>query len=387
MKWTVQRLTRPWPTSSACGGGMGRGKRAWRVSFLEALHLPCPFGWLWAALVVALAMNFPLASAGDAATFISAKKSGAEPPLDPLDPAWEKLDPIPVALYPQASIAPGSDQGGVLYAMVRALYSGKTLALHVEWPDAKPSATRSIGEFADGIAVQWPLRYGPGVSLPYVGMGHGGAAAALWLWRADGSVETLAAEGFGTLTAQPSGGVKASGVWRDGKWQVVFTRSTALSANGQHVRFDPAKHGIVPVALALWSGEAQERDGKKRLSAWQALRFEKAAASEAYLRSFAAAANGNAENGKRLMAEKGCVGCHSFPGNAAQPMVGPNLTYVGGIHHADYLLESIAKPSLIVVPGKAYSTMQNGKRVSLMPPFQGTEQERHDIAAFLQTLR
>lgn len=345
------------------------------------------FGWLWAALVVALAMDLPLASAGDAAAFISAKQTSAEPPLDPLDPAWEKLAPTQVTLYPQASVAPGSAEGGTLNAKVRALYNGKTLALHVEWPAARQSTTRSIGEFADGVALQWPLRYGPGIRLPYVGMGHGGTAASLWLWRADGSVETLAAEGFGTLTAQAPDGVKANGAWRDGKWQAVFTRSLAPSTDGQHARFDPAKQGIVPVALALWNGEAKERNGKKRLSAWQALRFEKAMANEAYLRSFSAAANGNAENGKRLMTEKGCAGCHTFPGNPTRPTVGPNLTYVGGINHADYLLESIAKPSRIIVPGKGYSIMQDGKRVSLMPAVQSTEQERRDMAAFLQTLR
>lgn len=341
------------------------------------------FGWLLAAL----ALEFPLAMAGDGVSFISVKQSRAEPPLDPLDPAWDKLASAPVTLYPQAGVTPGADGGEALNVSVRALYSSKTLALHVAWPDTRPAATRGIGEFADGIALQWPLRYGPGVSLPYVGMGHGGAATALWQWRADGSVETLAAEGFGTLTVQPPDGVKVNGAWRDGKWQAVFTRALAPPKSGQYVRFDPAKQGVVPVAIALWNGDAQERNGKKHLSAWQAMRFEKATANEAYVRQFSAAANGNVENGKRLMTEKGCVGCHSFPGNPAQPTVGPNLTYVGGIHHADYLLESIAKPSLIVVPGKAYSTVQNGRRVSLMPPLQGTEQERRDIAAFLQTLR
>lgn len=344
-------------------------------------------GWLGAALIVALLAEIPLASAKDGVSFISAKQRSAEPPLDPLDAAWEKLAPVPVALYPQASVAPASEGGGVLNAYVRALYSGKTLALHIEWSDAKPAATRAIGEFADGIALQWPLRHGPGVSLPYVGMGHAGAPVALWLWRADDSAETLAAEGFGTLTAQSPDGVKARGKWRDGKWRVVFTRSLAPPAGAQRVRFDPAKQGIVPVAIALWNGEAQERDGKKHLSAWQALRFEKAAANEVYAKQFADVVRGDVEKGKRLMTEKGCAGCHAFPGNAARPAVGPDLTYAGGMHHAGYLLESIAKPSRIIVPGKGYSMVQDGKQVSLMPAFPGTEQERRDLAAFLQTLR
>jgi len=339
--------------------------------------------------VIALlaALTFSPALAGDSVSFISARQTSAEPLLDPLGPVWESLAPTQVTLYPQASLIPASDSGGVLNASVRALYSGKTLALHIEWPDATRSATRGVGKFADGIALQWPLRYGPGISLPYVGMGHRDAAAAQWLWRADGSMETLAAEGFGTLTTQSPDGVMARGAWRDGKWQVVFMRSFAPLTSGQHVRFDPAKQGAVPVALALWNGDAQERNGKKHLSAWQVLRFENTPANEAYFKTFSATENGNAENGKRLMAEKGCVACHSFPGNAAQPTIGPNLAYVGAIHHLDYLLESIMKPSKIIVPGKNYSMIQSGKLVSLMPPLEGTKQERRDIAAFLQTLR
>jgi complex iron-sulfur molybdoenzyme family reductase subunit gamma len=337
------------------------------------------------ALLAALA--FSPAQAEDGVSFISVKQTNVEPPIDPLDPAWGALAPTQITLYPQASLIPASGSDKALNAAVRSIYNGKTLALHIEWPDATRSATRGIGKFADSIAVQWPLRYGPGISLPYVGMGHKDAAATQWLWRADGSVETLAAEGFGTLTTQAPDGVLAKGAWRDGKWQVVFMRSLLPLASGQAVRFDPAKQGVAPVALALWDGDAQERNGKKHLSAWQVFRFENAPANAAYLKTFSTTANGNAENGKRLMTEKGCAACHSFPGNVAQPTIGPNLAYVGGIHHLDYLLESITKPSKIVVPGKNYSMMQSGKLVSLMPPLQGAAQEQRDIAAFLQTLR
>jgi hypothetical protein len=40
-----------------------------------------------------------------------------------------------------------------------------------------------------------------------------------------------------------------------------------------------------------------------------------------------------------------------------------------------------------VVPGKGFFTVQDGQRVSLMPPWQGSEQERQDLVAYLKTLR
>jgi mono/diheme cytochrome c family protein len=87
------------------------------------------------------------------------------------------------------------------------------------------------------------------------------------------------------------------------------------------------------------------------------------------------------------MQAKGCAACHNFPGNPAKPAIGPDLSNVGGLHAADYLAESMREPSKIVVPGKGYFTEQDGRRVSIMPPFEGSEAERGDLLAFLLSLR
>lgn len=326
-------------------------------------------------------------SAADRASFIPVRWSAAEPALDPLSPVWLKQASVTVAVYPQVSVPPAAAPGGAATVKVRAQHSGKMIALHLEWSDAKPARDRTVGEFGDGAAVQWPASYGRGLPLPYIGMGHSGAPVALWFWRADGSVETLAAEGFGTLTAQASDGARAKGVWKGGKWYVVFAR--ALAVAGEHRAFlAPAVLGLVPVAFATWNGDATERNGLKRLSAWQVLRFEKGKVDVAYAKQVGeVAVAGDTGRGKRLMSEKGCAGCHSFPGNPALPRIGPDLSYAGGIHAGAYLRESLAEPSKIVVPGKGYFMEQGGRKVSLMPPFAGTNAERDDILAYLMSLR
>jgi complex iron-sulfur molybdoenzyme family reductase subunit gamma len=325
--------------------------------------------------------------AADAVSPVPVKWSAAEPTLDPASPNWLKQPATTVSLYPQVSVPPAAAPAGVATVKVRAQYSAKIIALHLEWTDDNPAKDRGIGQFADAAAVQWPLRYGSDVALPYIGMGHRGTPVALWFWRGDGSVETLAAEGFGTLSAQAPDGVKARGVWKDGTWRVIFMR--ALSSPGEHrISIAPAKLGLVPVAFAVWSGDGAERNGLKRLSAWQVLRFEKGKVDAAYANQLAEiAVAGDAERGRRLMSDKGCAGCHSFPANPAQPHVGPDLTYAGGIHSAAYLTESLLEPSRVVVPGKGYYMEQGGKKVSLMPPLAASDAELRDIVAFLKTLR
>lgn len=301
-----------------------------------------------------------------AAADIPLLRVDGEPAADPFSPSWLKQAPVAVPLYPQASVPPAmkTGKGSV---KVRAQRGVTTLALHLEWFDKKPAAQRGIGVFADAAAVQWPQR--PEGELPYIGMGHRGAPVSLWFWRADDTAELLAAEGFGTLTVQPNGGVSARGEWKNGIWRVVVSHTVESLAEE------------VPVAFAIWNGEGAERDGVKRLSAWQTLRLD----SQAVPRS--TTMPGNAARGKRLMQAKGCAACHSYPGNTAKPAIGPDLRFAGGLHAPAYLEESLRVPSKVVVPCKACFAERNGQRVSVMPPFEGSEQDREDLLGYLLSLR
>jgi hypothetical protein len=208
----------------------------------------------------------------------------------------------------------------------------------------------------------------------------------LWFWRADGMVETLTAAGFGSLTAQPGESVEAKGVWDDGVWRVVFRRALGPSQGDGGVRFDPLGQGLVPLALATWQGEVEQRDGDKHLSGWRILRFERGRQGTGNA-ELLGSADGDSGIGRKLMLEKGCAECHAFPGNPERPALGPGLAYVGGIHDLGYLLESLMRPSQVIVPGKGFYATEEGRRTSLMPPFEGSEQELRDIIAFLRTLR
>lgn len=314
---------------------------------------------------------------------IAVRLIDADPAADPLDRSWTTQPAVALRLLPQTSVPPATASAAAHVddrLHVRVQRGPTMLALHLEWRDARPATTLGIGRFADAAAVQWPALAAapaPAADPPYLGMGHRGAPVEIWFWRADGKQERLAAEGFGTLTPQP-GGLRAQSAWQRGRWRVVIAAQAA-----------PAQTAL-PVAFAVWSGEDGERDGQKRVTAWHTLRAggDPGAASAAADASMAPAARaGDAARGARLMRDKGCAGCHAYPGNPEQPATGPDLRHAGALHTSAYLAESLTDPSRIVVPGRGYFVEADGRRVSIMPPFDGSDEEREDLLAFLLSLR
>lgn len=341
-----------------------------------------------AALLLAVALLAVAAAAAE----IPVRRVDAEPAGDPRDRSWLTLPAVELRLLPQTSVPPATlpAAGHVDDRLrVRAQRGPTRLALHLEWRDPRPAKTHGIGRFADAAAVQWPLAAiapEPAAEPPYLGMGHRGAPVEIWFWRADGKRERLAAAGFGTLTTQP-GDLRARAEWQRGRWRVVIAAAA-----------DPAR-ATLPVAFAVWSGEDGERDGLKRVTAWQTLRLDspmtEAAVGNDKLVAEAATADapasrppaGDAARGARLMQDKGCAGCHAYPGNPGEPATGPDLRQAGALHTGAYLAESLAEPSRIIVPGRGYFVETEGRRASIMPPFDGSRAERDDLVAFLRSLR
>jgi mono/diheme cytochrome c family protein len=85
-------------------------------------------------------------------------------------------------------------------------------------------------------------------------------------------VEDLVAEGFGTLTSQPPAdqNVRGRGVWREGRWEVVFVRS--LAGRGD-IDASLSAGQSVSIAFAVWDGAKGDRNGKKSVTEWMTLRL------------------------------------------------------------------------------------------------------------------
>ncbi len=87
------------------------------------------------------------------------------------------------------------------------------------------------------------------------------------------SVEDLNAKGLGTLTSQPPDdqNVRGKGIWREGRWRVVFIRAMR-SPSERDVQLTPGQS--LPLAFALWDGAQGDRDGQKAVSTWQTITLE-----------------------------------------------------------------------------------------------------------------
>jgi hypothetical protein len=77
-------------------------------------------------------------------------------------------------------------------------------------------------------------------------------------------VEELAAAGFGTASHRTVQNVLGRGMWKDGKWRVVFSRPLAVG-DTEAVQLRPG--GRTFVAFAVWNGSNQEVGSRKQVTA------------------------------------------------------------------------------------------------------------------------
>lgn len=254
-------------------------------------------------------------------------KAVNELPKDAGAAAWDSVAPATLHLVPLWWR--NSDDANM---QVQAVHDGKSIAVRLSWKDATSSehATQSQA-FEDLVA----LELYRGAQEPFIGMGDPWSPVDVWTWDADRQsdptieeqyprvvvdiypfsekqVATAEFERPGTERAnQPpvslpavasgnqivpdksdSGGsdlaadgpgsatfrlpknqlVTAHGEWKDGRWTVLLTRPLATKSAAEGVALQPG--GKASVAFAVWDGEADDRDGMKRITIWQDLLLE-----------------------------------------------------------------------------------------------------------------
>ena len=144
---------------------------------------------------------------------------------------------------------------------LRAASDGDQLYLRLRWPDESQDTATSREAFSDGAAVQFALGGGPTTSYM---MGATTTPVNIWYWKAGAEQpQNLAAGGFGSTTRLDQGQLSTNSIYRDsGEWVIVFSRP--LEQKGEHQA--DLKQDALTVALALWQGDARQRDGLKHTS-------------------------------------------------------------------------------------------------------------------------
>jgi mono/diheme cytochrome c family protein len=241
-------------------------------------------------------------------TDLKVKKTENEIDLDPDNPLWDEVPVQKVHMLPLSARTNPVNQ-----IKFQSVTNEEGIAFRLEWEDAIADRSSSRHQdFKDAVALEFALGdvllHTHGHNEPFFGMGNRGKVVNIWQWRADWQteietkekleyatkgldldtmifggevnpvdalnpfrdvpVEELNAEGFGTLTPQPQTkqNVLGKGVWRDGKWQIVFYRALD-SLNKWDIKFK-SKQPVL-IAFAVWDGAHQDRNGRKVVSMWQ----------------------------------------------------------------------------------------------------------------------
>jgi len=189
---------------------------------------------------------------------------------------------------------------------LQTVHSDGDLIVRISWQDATADTSPGKVElFADATAIQFPASASS--SVPAICMGQADGAVNIWHWRADSeagvsalpephdgyvdryadtsetyypaaasgnafatssAVQNLLVGGFGTLTPADEQSVIGEGLYDNNGWAVVLRRSF-LAPGADQPQFDIGQE--IDVALAVWNGSEDDRNGIKSVS--QFVRF------------------------------------------------------------------------------------------------------------------
>jgi len=95
--------------------------------------------------------------------------------------------------------------------------------------------------------------------------------------------------------------------------------------------------------------------------------------------TLAKAGKANPAAGKKVFADNGCSGCHTYKAAGATGAIGPDLDKVLKGKDAAFIKASITDPNAEIAPGYQPNVMPQGYGSQL------TSQQINDLVAFLQT--
>ena len=197
----------------------------------------------------------------------------AQGPLDPADAAWKPIAAATLALYRTPPLY-STDAAATLeipFVQLQVLRSAGSTFVRLEWADKSrdsttlPKAERTwqserlvtqseaTGRFFDACAVMIPIRPVTGDVNPSLQMGDAGHPVRIYFWDASRGAARMEATGRET-TKRTGQTFPAQSHYVAGKWAVAMQLSDLPQGT--------------PLALAVWNGSQQDRDGRKYFTIW-----------------------------------------------------------------------------------------------------------------------
>lgn len=256
-------------------------------------------------------LTFPLAAAEIRAVYADTDEKFFTDP-NPFEPNWHKMKAVEIDLYPQNMEKPKIFKTGVSKIKVKAIHNKEWLAIYLSWPDGTKNNQVSTSMESDAAAIQMPVLSWNKTSFI---MGGPKTPVSIMNWKAiwqndidthyqevkdvfpntwvdtyqfgknpaidinnpvsqpnrKEPVESLVAEGFGTLTSQKFQNLHGKGVYRDGRWHVVFARPfKRINQIESELRMGKK----TALAFAIWDGGNGETGSRKAYAPWNELWLE-----------------------------------------------------------------------------------------------------------------
>jgi hypothetical protein len=246
------------------------------------------------------------------------------------DAVWQTVSPYRHPLQRQFLVDPKPAEVGVREVLVQSIHDGKYVSFRLTWQDETKDETPQIMGFADGAAIQFPVRK-EDFSKQF--MGEKKYPVHILYWKAwlskdkesgfqttrtaypnmtadihtfdypikgEGTEKTqnekdifipgraarnplsfpgkeviaeLSSTGPGTVTTKKTDNTTGDAEWKDGRWTVLFRRPLLVDDAGS-VYFTIGEK--MPVAFAVWEGSRHEAGSRKAVSpAWVEVEIEK----------------------------------------------------------------------------------------------------------------
>src|SRR6058998_3364255 len=150
-------------------------------------------------------------------------------PTDPLARIWNTTPATEFPMSPQVHWPKRILQVTVKSIKVRGVHNTKQIAFLLEYAD--PTEDPDDAAALEFMVGDKKAHFAHGQPMAQVE----GGPVNIWYWKnKDNKAVDMNAKGFGTLKAQEHQDVKAKGVYANGIWKVVFSRSLA----NEHVNED-----------------------------------------------------------------------------------------------------------------------------------------------------
>jgi DMSO reductase family type II enzyme heme b subunit len=199
--------------------------------------------------------------------------TGSLPMEDPTAAAWSSAPLSEFPLSPQVHWPTRILEVTAQSVKVRGLHDGQQVSVLLEWAD--PSEDPDDAAALEFMVGDKKAHFAHGQPMGQVE----GGPVNIWFWKnKDAKVLDMNAKGFGTLKAQDQQDVKGKGVYQNGTWKVVFTRSLSTPDAENDTQIKPGD--FINIAFAIWdgkrdaAGDLKEKGSQKAVSSWWYFRAE-----------------------------------------------------------------------------------------------------------------